>query len=570
MPCREQILSDDTYDYITNLSMDVTGISDPALCYHQIDNLFTLLYLPRDRYPDMRRNFYPFQSIPKLFGLMQLDSSGQSAIPLPQQPIFDPLALSISGITSVSRPPLNLTGAGVLIAIIDSGVNFASPEFLDAGGQSKILGIWDQTLESGAPPEGFAFGTEFTKEQIDEALQSDTPYQLIPSRDPYNHGTVMASLAAGSELPTGYVGAAKDASLIVVKCKEAKANLKDYYLVPQNAVCYQENDLMLAIQYCERFAAQKRMPMVVCLGMGTNMGDHSGSLFLGQYCNYIANIRERAVVVCGGNEGNAGHHFQGTTREGPVNVEIRVDSNVNGFMLEFWGELPDIFTLGIRSPGGEYIPPVPLYTSQSIQYDFVFEPTRITVDNSLVESSSGRQLVRVRMENPTPGIWTLLVDNMGIVQNGSFQMYLPITELLSAPVYFLTPSPDITLTEPSLAEDVFSVTAYNPSNQSIGVFSGRGYSSNGRIRPDFAAPGVEVDTVSGTRSGSSIGAALTTGALAQFYQWAVVEGNNPYVKSREVKSFFLRGATRQRGLTYPNRQWGFGQLNIQGVFERMR
>lgn len=570
MPCREQILSDETYDYITNLNMEEVNILDPALCFHKIDNLFTILYLPRDRYPDIRSDFYPFQSTPKLFGLMQLDSSGQSPIRLPVQPIFDPLALSVSGITSVSRPPLNLTGAGVLIAIIDSGVNFASPEFLDAGGHSKILRIWDQTLESGAPPEGFDFGTEFTWEQIDQALQSDTPYQQIPSRDLYNHGTVMASLAAGSELPSGYVGAAKDASLIVVKCKEAKANLKDYYLVPQQAVCYQENDLMLAIQYCERFAAQKRMPMVVCLGMGTNMGDHSGSLFLAQYCNYIANIRERAVVVCGGNEGSAGHHFQGTTREGPVNVEIRVDSNVNGFMLEFWGGLPDIFTLGIRSPGGEYIPPVPLYTSQSIQYDFVFEPTGITVDNSLVESSSGRQLVRVRMENPTPGIWTLLVDNMGAVQNGGFQMYLPITELLSAPVYFLTPSPDITLTEPSLAEDVFSVTAYNPANQSIGIFSGRGYSSNGRIRPDFAAPGVEVATVSGTRSGSSIGAALTAGALAQFYQWAVVEGNTPYVKSREVKSLFLRGATRQRGLTYPNRQWGFGQLNIQGAFERMR
>lgn len=570
MPCREQILSDETYDYITNLSMDVAGISDPSLCYHQIDNLFTLLYLPRDRYPDMRSNFYPFQSIPKLFGLMQLDSSGDPAASSLTQPVFDPLALSISGITSISGPPLSLTGAGVLIAIIDTGVNFADPVFQDENGRSKILSIWDQTLEDDSPPEGFAFGSEFTEEQINEAIRSGTPYQMIPSRDPYNHGTVMASLAAGSELPTGYVGAAKDASLIVVKCKEAKANLKDYYLVPQQAVCYQENDLMLAIQYCERFAAQKRMPLVVCLGMGTNMGDHSGSLFLGQYLNYVANIRERAVVVCGGNEGNAGHHFQGSTKEGPVNVEIRVDNNVNGFMLEFWGDLPDIFTLGIRSPGGENIPSVPLYASQSIQYDFVFEPTRITVDNSLVESSSGRQLVRVRMEKPTPGIWTLLVDNMGAVQNGGFQMYLPITELLSAPVYFLTPSPDITLTEPSLAEDVFSVTAYNPANQSIAVFSGRGYSSNGRIRPDFAAPGVDVATISGRRSGSSIGAALTAGALAQFYQWAVVEGNNPYVKSREVKSFFLRGATRQTGLTYPNRQWGFGQLNIQGAFERMR
>ena len=159
MPCREQIFSDETYDYITNLSMDVAGISDPSLCYHQIDNLFTLLYLPRDRYPDMRSNFYPFQSIPKLFGLMQLDSSGDPAASFLTQPVFAPLALSISGISSISGPPLGLTGAGVLIAIIDTGVNFADPVFQDENGRSKILSIWDQTLEDASPPEGVAFGS---------------------------------------------------------------------------------------------------------------------------------------------------------------------------------------------------------------------------------------------------------------------------------------------------------------------------------------------------------------------------------------------------------------------------
>lgn len=595
MTCKEQILSNEYYDYITNITMEEAGSVDSAFCYQQIDNLFTIAYLNRDIYPDIDNQFFPYQSIPKLFGLMNLSNNSMLYASQTNGPTgyFDPLSLSASGIMSVSGAPLNLTGAGVLIAIIDTGINFASPVFLDANGRSKILAIWDQTIESGNPPRNFFYGTEYTNAQINEALQAENPYEIIPSKDDYNHGNILAALAAGSEItsamdtgaavnratgnfqrrdnmPVGYMGVAKDASLIIVKCKEAKQNLKNYYLVPNDAICYQENDLMLAVQYCNRFAEQNNMPLVICLGMGTNMGDHSGNIFLSGYLNYIAYLRNRAVVVCGGNEGNAGHHYQGSTRNEPQSVEIRVDNNVNGFTMEFWGELPDIYTMAIRSPGGENIAPVSLSATQSIQFRFVFEPTTVMINTGLVESSSGKQLIRVRMEKPTPGIWNFIIGNAGPVENGIFHMYLPISQHLSAPVYFLTPSPDITLTEPSLAQDVFSVTAYNPANQSIGIFSGRGYAANGLIRPDLAAPGVDVSTINGLQTGSGVAAAITAGAIAQFLQWATVEGNRPALRGREIKSYFIRGAKHQTGLDYPNRQWGYGQLNVQGVFERLR
>jgi hypothetical protein len=189
------------------------------------------------------------------------------------------------------------------------------------------------------------------------------------------------------------------------------------------------------------------------------------------------------------------------------------------------------------------------------------------LDSTLVEPSSGEQLLRFRLEQPTPGIWTFLVSSAEILYNGTFDMWLPISEFLDAPVYFLRPDPYITLTEPAMATDVISVTSYNSANLSFAIDSGRGFSRTGAIRPDFAAPGVNVSTIDGSRSGSSLAAAITAGAVAQLFQWAVVEWKSPYAESRELKSYLIRGASRSADLTYPNREWGYGRLNVAGTFE---
>ena len=241
-----------------------------------------------------------------------------------------------------------------------------------------------------------------------------------------------------------------------------------------------------------------------------------------------------------------------------------------GFWMEVWGSLPDIITVSVRTPGGETIEPLRLNLRQSITYEFVYERSRVTVDATLVEASSGDELLLFRIQNPTPGIWTFEVTSPGTLYNGTFDMWLPVTEFLDAPVYFLRPDPYITITEPAMASEVITVTSYNSANLSFALDSGRGFARTGVIRPDLAAPGVNVTTVQGVQSGSALAAAITAGAVAQLFQWAVVEKRSLYAESRELKSYLIRGAARSDTLNYPNRDWGYGRLQIEGAFESLR
>lgn len=465
----------------------------------------------------------------------------------------------------------------ICINLTQAGIDYTNPAFRDNEGNSRILAIWDQTIQTGTPPKGFLYGTEYTREDINRALQSDNPYDIVPSRDENGHGSAMAGVAAGSRVGNGlsYFGAAPEADIVVVKLKECKPYLREFFIVPPEVPAYQENDIMLAAQYADSFVNMFYRPVVIVLGLGTNYGDHAGNAALPRYLDFLAGQRSRAVVVCGGNEGNAGHHFQGNLENRGSNntdstdVEIRVGEDSRGFMLELWGNVPDVLTVSVRSPGGETIPPVRLGIQGGITYGFVYERTRITIIGSLVEAASGEELIQMRIVEPTPGIWTFRVQSVGEVHNGTFHLWLPITQFLNTQAAFLSPTPYITLTNPAMAGDVISVSTYDDANNSFYINSGRGFTRTGIAKPDFAAPGVDVSTIRGKETGSSLAAAITAGAVAQFMQWAVVDGNNVMVESREIKNYFIRGADRSAETIYPNREWGYGRLNIVGTFNAL-
>lgn len=569
MDCREKILSEDYLDIITDYPVRRGEAERYDLCYTNLENFYHIIYLNRNEVPDLNTYFFSHRNMPKLYGLMQ--GAGASGV------AFDPNALIVSGITQVQRAPLGLTGQGCVIVFIDTGIDYTAPVFRRQDGSSRILAIWDQTVQTGTPPDGFLYGSEYTGAEIDRALQSEEPYAIVPSRDTNGHGTNLAAVAAGSRLGGGleYLGAAPDADIVVVKLKESKRYFREFYLIPEEAPAYQENDIMLAVKYGDSFADTFRRPVVFCLGLGTSYGDHSGASALSRYLDVISVRRSRAVVVCGGNEGNAAHHYQGNlnnTGSGGVNreaVEVRVGENADGFVMELWGNAPDVVTVSVRSPGGETIPAIRLGIQDIITYGFIYERTRITIAGTLVEPASGEELVTLRVQAPTSGIWTFTVEAAGEIHNGQFHLWLPITQFLNAESYFLEPSPYITLTEPAMASDVISVSTYDASNNSFYLESGRGFARTGEITPDFAAPGVNISVPSGRQTGSSLAAAITAGAVAQFMQWAVVEGNDTFVESREIKNYFIRGASRSYDISYPNREWGYGRLNMVGAFDAL-
>ncbi len=565
MACREQILSDDYAEILVDYTL-TKGIDEgEAVCYDVIDEQFSVLYAERSRIRPISVSSYTYHSIPKLYGLMQQEVRPGAG--------FDPVSLIRSGILQVQRPPLSLTGKGVILGFVDTGIRYEHPVFRRADGSTRILSIWDQTIQTGQPPAGFSYGTEYTRAEIDAALKEEDPFSVVPSRDTNGHGTALASAAAGSDLgyAMDFLGAAPDADIVMVKCKEAKPYLREYYQIPEEVPAYSDGDIGRAVKYLDALAREGERPVVICIGMGTNWGSHEGTSVLGRYLGRVALRRSRVVILAGGNEGNAGHHYQSvfampeqTTEE---EAEIRVGDGEKGFLMELWLDTPNTMSVSIRSPGGETVPMADFRTGETRNYSFIYEKTKIAVDYILVEQGSGDSLAVFRFQDPTPGIWTIRMTIRGDSGKGSVFLWLPITEFLHSSTYFLKSVPGVTLTEPALARHVITTSFYQATNNGLAADSGRGYARDGRVEPSFSAPGIQVSTILGAYNGSSMAAALTAGAAAQFMQWAVVEKHDILANSVETEAYLIRGADRTQGETYPDPSWGYGRLDIGRAFE---
>jgi subtilisin family serine protease len=560
--CRNQILSDDYIDLIVEHSevsgRDLARVAE-EYCIEIINWRYLIAHLPAQENVSEILQRYHYTSIPKLLTL--LDSSSMEA----------------SGITALqNQPVLNLRGRNIIIGFIDTGIDYLNDLFKNADNTSRIMAIWDQTIQEGQPPYGFRYGSEYNRTLINEALNSDSPYEIVPSKDENGHGTSLAAIAAGGEdFQNDFIGAAPDADIVVVKLKPAKQSLRDLFLIREDAVAYQENDIMTGVQYLRKVATDANKPLIICLGLGSNSGDHAGNLPLGNYLAETAIALGRAVVVAGGNEANAGHHFYGLIESDVeyLDVELRVGENERGFTLELWGVAPDIFSVAFRSPSGEYIPRIfPRNTSQEI--GFVFESTKVYVDYRFVETAIGDQLIVMRFKDPTPGIWTIQVFGTNLV-TGQFHMWLPVTGFISPDTYFLRSDPDTTLTMPANTTEVITVSAYNHKNNSIYLNSSRGYTRTGEIKPDLAAPGVDISVPAGAggyvqQSGTSIAAAHVAGAAALMMNWSIERLPGETFNTNDIKKYLIRGANRISTISYPNREWGYGSLDLNNTFEVIR
>lgn len=559
MTCEEKIYSNDYIDIITEFppTQGNVGTFTDDYCFQPIEDL-GFVSANREDIPDYNVSMYGYVNIPKIFITLQ-ENQG-----------FDTFNLNEAGIILAQNEPLNLTGSGVIIGIIDTGIDYTNAVFRNSDGTTRILGIWDQTIGGGIPPEKMLYGSEYKEAQINTALQSEDPYSIVPSRDENGHGTAIASVIGGSRLEEGqtFLGAAPDAKFVVVKLKQAKDYLKEYYLVDKEMECYQETDILTALEYVNSFAIPLVRPIVYCLAVGTNLGGHTGDSILSLYLARLAERKGNVIVIAGGNEGIAAHHYSGklSTEQTRDIVEVSVGENVRGFMMEFWGEPPYLFNVSVRSPLGELTPTSSLRAKERQLFRLVYENSIVIFDTLTIEQSTGKLLIEIRVENPPPGVWQINVGGLGGNVGGTFDIYLLNTEMLSGEVIFLQPDPFTTLTDPSYTVPCISVVAYNSESKSVSPESGRGFGLRGELKPDLAVPGVSIPTIIGRRSGSSLAAAIASGGIAQFLQWAVVNKNDILVDSNDIRSYLIRGATRERDIEYPNETWGYGKYNLIGVF----
>lgn len=572
IPCNVSPASEEIADFIVRYSpRAVDSLYELARtrCVNLVSQEYAIVHAPLSGVLPLSFTQHTYSAIPKLYGLQ------------------DTTALEAAGILPVfSQPNLMSTGQGILIGMIDTGIDYTNPLFQNPDGTSRILRLWDQTIESENTPEAVAgfqpfYGTVYSQEDLNRALTSEQPLELVPSTDTSGHGTFLAGVAAGRQIqsPTTFSGAAPDAALAVVRLKPAKQYLREFFAVPPDADAYQENDIMAAVAFLLGVAGQYQMPLVLCLGVGTSQGSHSGISPLAMQLQALSATRGFACVTGAGNETGFRHHYFGNLSPDQEyeDVELRVADSTSGFSMELWADVSELYTVGFVSPSGEVIERIPMTVGQETTISFQLDATHILISYQITESSSGRFLAFLRFTGPAPGIWHIRVYPTLFVA-GQFHIWLPMQGFLTEDTGFLRPDPDITITDPGNAPLLLTVSTYNHVTGSLYIHSSRGFTATGQIKPDFAAPGVEVQGPGippGTsrlsrQTGSSVATAITAGAVACLFSWGFTQGNDTTLTSISVKSILIRGAERKEAFRYPNRQWGYGTLNLYQAFLLMR
>ncbi len=490
--------------------------------------------------------------------------------------LLDTQALEAAGIAAVQRQPyLDLRGNGVLIGFIDTGIDYTSPAFCYEDNTTKIRAIWDQTIP-GAPPGGFLYGSEYSAEQINAALQSETPFGVVPHRDTVGHGTFLASVACGRE-EGDYAGAAPDAEIIAVKLRQARPF--DYYrnLVPawqKNA--YSSDDFIMGVQYVVDKALALEKPVAICISVGTNSGSHNGQSTLAEFLgSTTAAIPGVSICAAAGNESAAGHHTMGKLAASgqTQDIELRVGTMENILVL-LWNYSLDRLSFSVTSPTGEKVNRVPAVSGTSYKRKLVLEKATVIIEYVFPVQTGGEQVTRIKLLSATPGTWVITVHG-DIILDGTWHAWLPLTGQISPDNVFIEPVPEYTIVTPASSMGITTCGAYDSHNNMLYPPSSWGPTRMPSTAPDLMAPGVGIagsypGGQRGSMSGTSVAAAVVAGASALLLEWSIVKGNDISVDSFRTRAMLVAGCDRSADIAYPNNQWGYGRLNLYNTFKIMR
>ena len=533
MTDEEKVYSNEYADIVARTG-DLPSLTDEDVFAEYVDGRYAILHIPRS-----------------LLAAEGIFTQG-----------YEPYVLSLAsdyradaGIDRVlAQSTLGVDGSGVLIGVVDTGINYTAPEFIYPNGTTRIAACWDQSDRSGTPPAGRVYGSEISRGEINAALETEVPLALD---DPTGHGTRLASAA---------LGCAPSAELLVVKLKRAKPYIMEENLF-EETLAFQTNDLMTGIDYIVTKAQQLGRPVSVVIGLGTSQGAHIGLSIVERYINSVSSRTGVSIAAAIGNEGLSQHHYYAKPEKERHTIEIAVE-NSTGFTLWLWNDYLCRTSVGATTPLSEVIQPV-----QPVNMAFSrFMPALGSGEVSILYHFpvNEKQLTAVTVKNPVNGIWRLdLVFSRTNICG--VDCWLPTDRLLNGRVVFVGPSTATTATVPSTAQLVMTVGGYNGNTGGIYEFSGRGPNAQGLLKPEFTAPSVDVLGASGT----SMGAAVTAGAAALLLQWGIVNGNDIRMKTEIIKAYLIAGTQQPvRNLEagsedFPNDLWGYGRINLYNTFGRI-
>lgn len=481
-----------------------------------------------------------------------------------------------NSVTSIGIGTPELTGKGVLVGIIDSGIDYMHPDFRNADGTTRILYIWDQTATKdsyGKIPTGYTYGAEYSSEVINEALAEPgmaERLKIVPVTDRGSgHGTAVAGVAAGNGAASPgkrYRGVALESSLIVVKLGK-RGN--SFALT---------TEIIEAIDYTVRKAIALDMPIAINLSFGNNDGPHDGNSLFENYIADIKGIWQNVIIVASGNEGNARHHaFVKLKDKGDSQtVAIAIADNERNIQLQMWKHYQDEFRVNIIAPDGSKL----FFNMQAGKAEtyvlgnsklniFYGEPSPYTISQGIFI----QWLPAPRNGNLSyvmAGVWYIEFEPLNI-KYGDINMWLPTTEVVGLSTGFLNPSADTTLTIPATSRNVITVGAYNALTDSMAPFSGRGNTTDGRFMPTIVAPGVDIMSAAprggySSNTGTSIAAPFVTGSAALMMEWGIIRGNDPYLYGDKLKAYLIKGARWLPGQNGFDTQAGWGALCLADFY----
>lgn len=475
-----------------------------------------------------------------------------------------------SCIVPISIPVGDLSGKGVLIAVIDSGIDYFLEDFRNQGG-SRILYLWDQAQDQDASkgwnaPAGFRNGVEFNKEQIDRALEAEDRQEalmIVPEQDFTGHGTGVAAIAASSN-PDGLLqGVAPESELLIVKLKATEES--DFPAT---------TELMRAVTYVVRKSLELNRPLVVNLSFGNTYGSHDGSSLLERFLDNVSEIGRTCICVGSGNEGSSSGHYSANVKD-VEEVELAIAEREATTNVQFWKSYEDVYGIVLIAPDRQEYR-VELGREPGRQ-EFIFDRTKVLVFAGVPSPYSTKQEIFFVFlpvkDYINSGIWSFRFEKKKIV-DGTFQMYLPPALQRNSGTRFFRQNPELTMTIPATSRRVISVAAYNDTIDAYADFSGRGrqggftYLATEGNKPDLAAPGVGILAAragGGTDSytGTSFATPMVTGSAALLLEWGIVKGNDRYLYGEKIKAYLRRGAKPIRGeQQYPNNKVGWGALCV--------
>ncbi len=399
------------------------------------------------------------------------------------------------------------------------GIDYNHPDFRNQDGSTRILALYDETLDR-----------EFTSEEINQALEASSEqerFRIVPSRDTSGHGTHVAGIAAGNGRASGGVnrGVAFESPLLIVKL-----GTQDPNSFPRTT------QLMRGLDYAVRKSLEYQMPMAVNISFGNTYGSHSGTALLESYINDISNYWKTSISIGTGNEGAARGHTSGILKQGQEQeIELGIGEYESTVNLQLWKSYADQYDVILVHPSGSRIGPI-----RQVQgpQRFVMGQTELLIYYGEPSPYNLYQEIYVDFlpakSYIDAGVWKIVLVPERIVQ-GSFDLWLPGQSVLNRGTGFLYPTEETTLTIPSTAEKVISVGAYDARYNQLADFSGRGFTrQTNQVKPDIAAPGVGIRSAApgggyAVRNGTSMATPFVTGSAALLMQFGIVDGNDPYL-----------------------------------------